>query len=178
MMGVGDIWLCEIPICRCTVEQHTKEMKMAKEHYLGFAGKSGEPHLAKHRKRLELRFEAVEWYPWQYNEVIGWIEVHTFGSQIRGDLWLVKQRVSRTLKHKTFYCLGKLFEYSCLLKNDDTLTSALIHADLKRTITAMLAEADLDKYHTDFRFFDSFGKLIDWKALLKMDQCSGIPTII
>ena len=42
------------------------------------------------RKRKELRdfFDRAKWYPWRYNEIVGYIRLVTRRSQVVGELFL------------------------------------------------------------------------------------------
>jgi hypothetical protein len=113
-----DLYLFEIPIYRCAVEKHTQELDAAKASFL-------KPVFGQHapesRQANEAYFDREHWYSWRYNEIVGWIEIFILGTQVRGELWLIKQRVTKSVRQKQFRRLGKLFEYNCFLPRDQAL---------------------------------------------------------
>src|SRR3954468_6324633 len=110
-MARADQYFLDLPIYRLSLDQHTAELEAAKKKSLAplEAHKKTAPESYKIAERW---FDQYDWYPWRYNEVIGWLRLYALGSQIRGELWWVKaKRISRGMR-KSFFYVGKAFESS------------------------------------------------------------------
>lgn len=109
-------------------------------------------------------------YPVRFNEVVGSIEVHKIGSQLRADWWFTrKQRVvpgprSRgDIRH-----IGKLLEksYSRTRKS-----SREIFEDFREALgIEVSANRRLQRRFVDFDSFDRCGPYIDWRAILGLSS--------
>jgi len=96
-----------IPIYRCAIEQHSYEMESAKKCLV----KSCRAEEDSESKRIiENAFDRDTWYPWKYNEIVGWVNLEISGDKLTGELWYVKRKVSRKLIKKRYYYQGKAFE--------------------------------------------------------------------
>lgn len=105
-------------------------------------------------------------YPIRYNEIVGAIEVHKLGSQLRADWWFTeKQKVmvggrsQGEIKH-----IGKLIEidYSCT-----PMSSAEIFEDFREALVAEVkANRRLKRRYLDFETFNRVGPLLDWRIVL------------
>jgi hypothetical protein len=153
----------EIPIYRCSLEEHSKELENEKEAYVKRNNWTNEDSLAIRFTRL---FEEREWYPWRYNEIIGWVRIFRLGSQIRGELWGVSQRVSRKLVKKKFFYIGKLFEYSIAFKLKN-LTNKRITQIVKDEIKSGLVGSKFERYHVDWENYERITRYFSWKDAMK-----------
>ena len=104
---LGSERILEIPIYRCTEEQHRKEEKqnfeiwiepLEKSFYAG--GKTAE------RVRIweDYRRDAYQRVVtiWDFNEVVGWIRLYAWTGNIRAYLFFCKERITRVLRRKIF----------------------------------------------------------------------------
>ncbi|MBI5098795.1 MAG: hypothetical protein HZB30_06105 [Nitrospirae bacterium] len=153
-----DYYLFEVPIYSCTINEHKEKMKMLKKQFLKCLEGNTESY-----EKFSNYFDRERWFPWQYNETIGWIEIFICGSQVRGEYWFVKERISKKLKKKHFQNKGKLFEYS---PSDDSASSGKIFQELLDTIKSVIKESHVKKYYVDFSKFENTGKLLNWSMLL------------
>lgn len=113
-------------------------------------------------KRLEFWFFENYGGPWNYNQIIGAIEIFLLGDQIRGDYWLsTKKRYRTKMKNKNISKYGKIFEMHVF---NDTSNNT-ISSEIKKRISDFLK---YDKRLVpDFRAYDAISKYIDWKKLTK-----------
>jgi hypothetical protein len=96
-----------VPIYRCTIEQHSSEMAGAKEQLVKscLAEENAES-----RGKIETAFNQGRWYPWKYNEIVGWVCLEISGNKLTGTLWYIEQKVSAKLIKKRYFYQGKVFE--------------------------------------------------------------------
>lgn len=99
--------------------------------------------------------------PWDFNEVIAWIEVEGFHDVVKAYLW--KRSAERIHRHPTqpFEFLGKLTE----LGIDDGDGRRVAKA-LRKSIASNCKEwPGLRRCHIDFRAFDHITSRLDWREL-------------
>ena len=98
---------------------------------------------------------------WRYNEIIGYIRLYFFGSQVRGEYIGIKaQRIVRTRK--------KLFEHQThKLVPELTVPNEATSADIFRLIKAHLVECqrELPNRYFDTTLLDKIGPYVDWRGL-------------
>ena len=96
-----------IPIYRCTIDQHSSEMENAKKRLVKFCrAEEGSESI----RIIGNSFDHDKWYPWKYNEIVGWVSLEISGNKLTGELWYVKQKVSQKLIKKRYHYEGKVFE--------------------------------------------------------------------
>jgi hypothetical protein len=60
---------------------------------------------------------------------VGWLEIRFNQSKMIGELWYVKNRVSKLLKKKMFDCHGKVFEgFFHGYKNNEQISEVIIES--------------------------------------------------
>ena len=106
--------------------------------------------------------------PVRYNELIGCIEVHTIGSQLRADYWFTdKKRILIGSQQKgVVKWRGKLLEkhYS-----QSKLSSTDIFSDFRIALTTAIGDnTKLKNRFIDLSAFNRCGPFIDWCALLQI----------
>ncbi len=157
-------YIFDIPIYRCSIEKHTQELNDAKtkklQNLIDIHG-----HEVKKSKSYEWvgnDFDRKEWYPWRYNEVIGWIRLYTIGSQVRGELWFTNaKRIRRDLKRKKIYYIGKVFERFFHKGHSSIEIFQIIYEEL----LSQKKVSPIKGRYLDMKMFCRTGKLIDWKQL-------------
>jgi len=88
----------EIPIYRCSKSVHTNFMEKRKNQINESIPRNLYPESNMARVSL---FNDSEWYPWRYNEIVGYLNLYIFGSQFRIDLWRVdKKRFNKGITKK------------------------------------------------------------------------------
>lgn len=159
-------YLIDIPIYRCTIEKHAKELDEAKTKRLqylidlhGVAVKNSNAY-----ENIGNDFDRRAWFPWRFNEIIGWIRIYALGNQIRGELWFTNaKRIRRDLNNKKIFYIGKAFEITISerqLSEDifNTIYEELILQEKKPPIKGRYLDKDL---------FLRTGELINWIEVFK-----------
>lgn len=99
----------DIPIYRYSLEEHNKQMKSMENDFLsGF--KDCKKSAPETYNMAPIRFDDFLWYPWYYNEIIGWIRLYASESMIRGEKWYVRAKRHVRRARKQFRFVGKEFE--------------------------------------------------------------------
>jgi hypothetical protein len=101
--------------------------------------------------------------PWTFNQVVGWVRLYVLGSQLRGELWLVRaKKLVRRPRHRQIPLIGKAFELHT--RSEDS------SQDIYQTVVA-----ELKRFQKDFRggrlmlnleCLLNVGPYIDWHALV------------
>ncbi len=160
-MARPDQYFLDLPIYRLSLDQHTAELKAEKKKTLA--------PLRKHKKsapesyaHADAWFDRYSWYPWRYNEIIGWLRLYALGTQIRGELWGVKaKRITRKMRKKFFY-VGKAFEVS--FRNDDS--DARIAREVAKKLKEFSRESSMRKRTLDLECFHTVAPALYWRLLL------------
>jgi len=103
--------------------------------------------------------------PWQFNEIIGYIRLHFFGTQIRGEWWRVgAKRVART-RTKILVNRGWKVVY------EEEIPDGSASNDIYLLILSYLERAQNDehlkRFYVDTSVFERIGPHIDWVAAFK-----------
>ena len=152
----------DIPVFRCDEETHYRGNEN-KKHKLAqnIAGKGKEV------TQREITF-AEDWLwgqrsSYHYGEIVGMIRLFAISGQIRAELWFVKERVSSSLKNKTWRRVdSKLFEHLIFgsYKNNDIFS----------WILTRLKEENKKSYlkgrYIDVEAFEQSGKYINYYELV------------
>lgn len=150
----------EVPIYRCDPHKYEEEETMKRNKY--FDQYYHEESISK--SELSDIFMRIMWQPWEYNEVIGWIRLYIFGTQIRGEYYFITSKnIRQGLKNKRFEYYGKAFEYSIY----DDMPNSEIHQGIIDDLEEQQNEKPLKNRHLDLRAFNTIAKFIDWKSLVK-----------
>jgi hypothetical protein len=101
---------------------------------------------------------------WRFNEIIGFIRLYFFFTQIRGEYWRVTaKRITRTRK-KVF----ALFDHKVTYEEEipTKSTNKEIFALIRRHLARAQSERHLKKFYIDESVFENVGPYIDWNALM------------
>ena len=160
-MARADRYFLDLPIYRLSLDQHTTEMEAAKKKYLAPL-KAHKKAAHESYKTADRWFDHFHWYPWRYNEIIGWLRLYALGTQIRGELWWVKaKRISRGMR-KNFFYVGKAFESSFRDKHSNAEIAEEVAKDLKQ----FAKEKRMRKRTLDLECFKVAAPVLNWRALL------------
>ena len=150
----------EIPIYRVPQSKHTAEQQLEKEKLAKPENKLIAPESY---KSAEAFFERELWYPWRYNEIIGYLDLFIMGTQFRADYWKVKkQRYNRGITAKKFLYWGKAIEKQI----PQIANSAEIYQLMKDAISES-NKRDFNNFYFDMSVFNVIGLFVDWKDLSK-----------
>lgn len=104
--------------------------------------------------------------PWRYNQVVAWLRVYIFVSQLRGDIWVLNsKRFVRNPTRKQFRWSGKVFEISVWPKERP---SAIIR-HLNEALDVASREFRDGRYTMDRSAFDAVAPHINWRCLLGLN---------
>lgn len=98
---------------------------------------------------------------WRYNEIIGYIRLHSLGTQIRGEFFQHKsKRIVKTRKKSFIYITHKLVSETNIMNqtNDEIYNSILKY--LER------CEKELEKRYIDIESFKNIGQYVNWNKLI------------
>jgi methionine synthase II (cobalamin-independent) len=98
---------------------------------------------------------------WDFNEIIGYINLHFKGNKIKNEYWAVKaKRIVRTSK--------KTFEHKChKLDIELHIAEDLDNLEILSAITSYIdtCKNELKNRHIDDSQLNKIGKFIDWRKL-------------
>ncbi len=109
-------------------------------------------------------FDDNKWYPREFNDVVGWIEVYALGNQVRGIVWWVTAKsIRRTMRHRHFVREGDLFEISFC--PDETVEE--IRERVEEELRRILRLPRYRKRYIDINSFLELSRFIRWRELLQ-----------
>lgn len=149
----------EIPIYRTSIEKYDLELKSKREKlYEKFPGVREGFYFENYQRVVE---KDISYY-WNYNEIIGYLNLYIFGSQLRVDYWFVSnRRINSGIIKKKFKWFGKILE----LQIDKTKSSIEIFEWILNELKNLEKENRFKKRHFDLKTFNVVGRFIDWKTL-------------
>lgn len=134
----------EIPIYRCSKKVHGLETEIEEKKWASVDN-----------------FHQFSWYAWKYNEIIGYLNLNIFGSQLRIDIWFVdKKRFNRGILKKKFKLHGKVFE-KVIPRNKSS--NEIFEFIIKNLIE--INKSNYKRFHFDLRTFKVVGQFVDWVEL-------------
>jgi hypothetical protein len=157
--------ILELPVYRCTEEQYYREQdanhKSAAQEYariLQWAGHTPES-AAEQMKAFEIRWKT---YPWDFNEVIGWVRLYVRTGSIGAVLYSVKTKISKNMSRKKFEWDSYKFIELPIAEGE---TSAEIFNDLRKSIITETHRTFKGKRYIDTGVLDVVGPHLDWAVL-------------
>ena len=167
MYGLGKCFF-EIPIYRCDQNQHEKETEKERTDFIANRFQFAPELPQKIDKQLhtdaEKDFNAHCWYPWRYNEIVGWIRLYADGTRIVGELWYIRAKTirRRLVKKEYSYIPMKFIELNVHSSDSSEDIFKKICAELEQLNSKRL----LKKRYMDIDIFKTIGPFIDWRQLL------------
>lgn len=144
-----------IPIYRCAIEHHSSEMEDDKKRLVKSCRAEEDSEL---KRIIENSFDRDTWYPWRYNEIVGWVRLELSGNKLTGELWYVKNKVSRKLIKKRYYYQGKAFEvFLNHINSQSEIAEAVFHSFIEWWKTSMYFKQryiDINELRTGLSFID------------------------
>jgi hypothetical protein len=159
--------LFDIPVYRCSEIEYAKEFAKQKQRYMQSFDKETTPQTY---DKVEKSFIQTYWYPWKFNEVIGYVHLTVAGSpelrlKIAGDLFYVSaKRTVKGGKDKIFY-RGKIYEHFVWPKH----TSQQIYADLLEGFEKLSKRRYLNKRYLYLEDFRRIGPSTNWRQVLGLE---------
>lgn len=162
-MTKPETYLFEIPVYRCEPERHTAEMDAARNAALapfrGLEGSSAANFYGHY-------FEEHKWFPWRYNEIVAWIRVFADGTQVKGELWSVRERITRQLRRKHFVHAGWIFECDPIAELGSNAEPRDVHCHVRKAIKSAADAGWTRRFSIDLECFDNAARYLDWRSIL------------
>jgi len=132
--------ILELPVYRCTEQQHYKEQKEKFEEEVKYIKQVYRSCGATIPYRLKADKEEFrnEWYKrngclWEFNQIVGWIRLYAWTGNIAAYLFFVRQRITKNMCRKRFSLdRGKFLEMRVYADQ----SNLMILEKLKKTIHA------------------------------------------
>lgn len=159
--------ILELPVYRCTDEQHHKEQKEKCEDAARFFKQSlhmleKDPDTSPEAEQFRREWYEREGCPWEFNQIVGWIRLYAWTGNIAAYSFSVRQRITKNMCRKQFVLDGKFLEMRVV--NDQS--NLMILEKLKKTIHAETRERPrMQRLYIDTGVLDVVGPHIDWLAL-------------
>ena len=156
----------DIPVFRCSKEQFNQEQDDKKNNLAQNIAGEGEIVTDRELSYSEAWLRS-EWSAYYYSEMVGMIRLFAINMQIRGELWFVKQKISRNLVRKKWHLANpKIFEYTI----HDTDTNEKIFNLLWERIKKENKEWILKGRYIDLEPFFFSGKYINFFELVDFSK--------
>jgi len=158
----------DVPVYRLSREKYYKGMN----EYIKKQMESGSPrhieimkefHMKEPNQRYAAEDSLRQFYggSWEYNEIIGYIRLYFFGTQIRGEYWGVNsKRVVRTRK-KVFE--HKTWKLALEIDLHQAPDSSTIFLKIQKYL--MSCQQELKGRYIDITHLMTIGPYVNWKAL-------------
>lgn len=155
-----------VPVYRLASDRYYKERdtfvneKLNQTVFINEAMQINYKHSEARKKHKEYLIN--NYGPWNYNEIIGFIELYFIGSQIRGEYWQMEaKRLTRTRTKIFRFVTSKL---SCELDISQEATNLDIFHIIKKYL--LNCNKELKNRFIDSHHFDIIGKFVDWNRLI------------
>ena len=154
------IYWCEEAVFNARYEKKLKTYEEREKKDLRAKGLEYEPSEDDRRLSHSILWEK-SMGPWRFNQIVGWVRVHRFGNQLRGEYWSIKaKRFGWQLRKNRFVHQGKAFE----IWPDDKETSEQIFNRMRQRLQTFAKE--LTGRVIDLESFENSGRFVDWLRLL------------
>ena len=161
-----DHYFFEIPIYRCHIKKRTDEFDKERKRFTNFLLMHGGDQLPNCTLQKSIqRHGERQWYPWLYNEIIGYIRLYALGTQIRGETWFIHaKRIRRDLKRKRLFHFGKAFEVNVNISNSSTEIFEMVIIEIKN----LYKEKPYKCRYIDIDTFLNIEPIVNWKGLVNL----------
>ena len=158
----------DVPVYRLTEEKYDRDRRKHVEDALFPEGLSFRDELIRRDKadpklNLHLRDHLAYSYggAWQFNEIIGYIRLHFFGTQVRGEYYAVRRkRIVRSRRKTIEFQTWKLAPEREI---PNSASSERIYAIILEYVDACRSE--LKRRYVDAGGLERIGPYVDWKSL-------------
>ncbi|MBP9760812.1 MAG: hypothetical protein KBD15_01050 [Candidatus Magasanikbacteria bacterium] len=159
-----------IPIYRCSPKKFQEEIELEKKRLHAYFTKGLPTDIRANYDASDLVEITMQtkWKCWQYNEIVGFIEIFILGDQIRGTKYYIKhKRIGKGIKNKNFEYMGKEFEMStAFINSNEEIFNRLIK--LLNGLTSQSTR--LKNRFIDLSEIKRIGRYINWKKLIKESE--------
>lgn len=160
-MASPEQFFFELPIYRCSVEEHSNLLARQKERFLHDIG-ADPVRRPESYASAEDSFDKERWYPWRFNEVIGWIRLYRYGSDIRGELWLSRAKRQSPRGRKKYAHNGNAFQLHLDPADSDPQIAIAVLDELRR----LQRDRQFKRRFIDLECFQTVAPFILWGKML------------
>ena len=169
--------ILELPIYRCTEEQHYSEQEARYESAAQWTKQSLQmlTHKCPKFAAQEMEICRREWfrreaYPWDFNQIVGWIRLYAWTGNIAAYLFFVSGRIAKTMIRKRFIWKQEKFLEMRVFSNQ---SSTQILEKLKKRLSEESDDSSrVLRLYVDTGVLDVLGPHIDWVALTRRQKAS------
>ncbi|MEK7553122.1 MAG: hypothetical protein AAB504_00300 [Patescibacteria group bacterium] len=160
-MNKHERYFFDIPVFRCEIdkwifERENRKIKLA-QNITGIGNKITEQDSLSFKRQYSLEFPS-----YYYGETVGMIRLYAINQQIRGELFFVKQRISKNLKSKNWVYNGKIFE----LWISSTYTNKIIFEKILKILQDENQKGLLKNRFINLEAFHNSGNYINYLNLV------------
>jgi hypothetical protein len=160
-MSGPERYFFEIPIYRCPIDKHTREMERDKYNWARELRESENP-VPECIASAQRHWENTQWYPWRYNEVVGWLRLYVMDRQVRGELWYVRAKRLVPRPKKPMFLAGEVF----LTGFHPRQTDKDILSELRAELFDFQKSKRMKGRFLDLECFSCIAPSICWRRLL------------
>jgi hypothetical protein len=158
-----DFPIFDIPVYRCTLEEHTIEAEKTIDDKLDVMN----PPLSdreRWKREFMLRYDDSQWMRWHYNQTVGWLQLCVSGSDvIATEYWVTAKRITSYLRHKTFIWN----DYKAInVIVFPTMSDADIFSEVDKELLSLAKTKKYRNRFIDLTNFHNVGPFIRWRDLL------------
>jgi hypothetical protein len=150
--------LFQIPVYRLSIDDWMDGERKLEDPYV-----EGESDLRGEVKARLLAQQITRRQPWDYNEVIGWIEIAGFHDVIKAYFSMRQGKRMNRHSSQPFGISHKLTELWLSNDQTDELITSELRKDLARAVKSV---SRLKRSNIDFRAYDRIAPWLNWRQAL------------
>jgi hypothetical protein len=151
--------LFQIPVYRLSERAFNGELEGLIAPYLEVSKQRGD---VDEDRALRLAARLVGAYPWEFNDIVGWVTMQNAGAVVKSYLWwTTAKHITRRRSCDRYRYDGKLGETWI----SEGMHDSEIAAELRRDVVAFVADR-APRRHIDLRLFDRLAPHIQWREVL------------
>lgn len=162
---ISEKYFFEIAVYKSKEDVYNSEMERERQEYLSklMASRDEAPDSYAFAEKW---FDEKNWYPWRYNQIIGWLRLYILGTQVRAEYFFIDaKRITRRIKDKKFLWCGKAFELNFDLPN----SSSTIYSGICKALKGLSKKHPFKKGYIDLEAFYQIGPFVNWRTLIGLD---------
>lgn len=154
--------ILDIPIYRCTFEKHAKALTTARERFASMCPRTDD--LAQRKRRdLGTYFDKANWYPWRFNEIVGYVSLVTRRGEIVGELFLREsKRIVGRPKGRLIYHHEPLFMHV----RREWKSKEIFDAMCSKLAELQKQDKRLRRRVLDTEILTNIGAHLDWRTIV------------
>jgi len=150
----------EIPVYLRSFAAHTSDMQTQEAEITQATDRDLYPETF---QAIYNNFHSEIWYPWKYNEIVGYLNLYILGSQFRADIWLItNRRINKGIIKKKFKYVGKTLEKPLpRCKSSEQIFSFILEE-----LMTLNKKKEYKSFAFDLKTFKVVGIYINWIELI------------